>query len=75
MKINNWRLIPEEITGCYESEQHYRIIYDRDVREKNKISGLVEFLNSQYEQLLRGSKKGLWIVDKICLRMISHRFP
>lgn len=64
MKINNWRLIPKEITGCYESEQHYRIIYDRDVREKNKISGLVEFLNSQYEQLLRGSKRGLWIVDK-----------
>lgn len=58
--MNKERKVPERISGYYCSEKRLDIHYDKTVVEKDKIPGLVGFLEYEYQQLLKG--KGSFIL-------------
>lgn len=59
--MNTTIKVPERIIGYYDSKKHINIRYDKDVDKRDRIPGLVEFLNCEYELLLES--KGSFILD------------
>lgn len=60
--MNEERNVPESISVYFYSEKRLDIRYDKAIDEKDKIPGLVEFLEYEYEQLLES--KGSFILDE-----------
>lgn len=65
--------VPEKVSRYYSSKKHLNIRYDQAVEDKDKIPGLVEFLNGEYEKLLE--TKGRFILDDVLSEQHMRPIP
>ena len=58
----NGRQYPEAITRRNDPNEHFIIVYDKAVKKEDQIEGLVDFLQSEYECLLK--TQGRFILEE-----------
>ena len=65
--------VPKKVSRYYDSKKNLNIFYDKAVEDKDKIPGLVGFLNCEYEQLLE--TKGRFILDDVLSEQHMRPIP